>query len=58
MNKIKVLKFNRSKKSFGLYRPNCEMSRTFAELLKQKMLTNENLETIKRLGFEIIEEAA
>lgn len=31
--------------------PECPVSRLFCELLRQKTLTRENVETIKKLGF-------
>lgn len=37
-------------------RPECELSRGFAELLKQKTLTAGDVELIKRLGFEVVQE--
>lgn len=36
-----------------LYLPECDTARLFCELLKQKTLTAENLEVIKKLGYEI-----
>ena len=33
--------------------PECEVSRGFAVLLKQTTLTREDIENIKRLGYEI-----
>ena len=34
-------------------RPECDRSKLFAELLGQKTLTEENIQVIKRLGYEI-----
>ncbi len=34
-------------------RPECELSRVFCRLLKQKTLTDEDVKTIKELGYEI-----
>lgn len=34
--------------------PLCERARGFADLLKQKTLTAENVEAIKRLGFRVV----
>lgn len=34
-------------------RPECEDSKLFTELLGQKTLTEENIEIIKRLGYEV-----
>lgn len=34
-------------------KPECELSRLFAELLGQKTLTATNIEVIKQLGFEV-----
>lgn len=53
---IKVIRFKPYR--IEIFRPNCELSRLFAELLKQKSLTREDIEAIKRIGFEIIEECA
>lgn len=36
-----------------LYVPECETSKAFCKLLKQKTLTAENLEVLKELGYEI-----
>ncbi len=33
--------------------PECDVSRNFAKLLGQKVLTRENIETIKTLGFRV-----
>jgi hypothetical protein len=33
------------------YRPECETSKHFAELLGQKHLTRRNIDTIKKMGF-------
>lgn len=35
------------------FRPACEVSRLFAELLGQKLLTRDNVTVIQRLGYEI-----
>lgn len=37
----------------ALFKPACEISRLFCELLGQKTLTRANLRTIERMGFEI-----
>lgn len=34
------------------YRPSCEVSRMFCELLGQKGLSEKNIEVIKKMGFE------
>lgn len=34
-------------------KPECELSRLFAELLRQRTLTPDDVERIKRLGYEI-----
>lgn len=34
-------------------RPECELSRKFAELLGQKTLTEADIEIIKKLGYEV-----
>ena len=34
-------------------RPDCEVSKSFCKLLKQKTLTKEDVETIKELGYVI-----
>ena len=51
MNEVKVL----VKEAYGrrAYYPNCETSKLFAHSLRQKTLTDENLETLKKLGKEI-----
>jgi hypothetical protein len=36
--------------------PRCPVSRLFCELLGQKTLTRENVEKIKKLGFEVKQE--
>lgn len=33
------------------FKPDCDLSRKFAELLRQKHLTERNVEVIKSLGF-------
>lgn len=38
--------------------PVCDKAATFAGMLKQTTLTRENVESIKRLGFEVIAVAA
>ena len=53
---MRVIKFKPYR--VEIFRPNCELSKLFAELLKQKTLTREDVEQIKKIGFEIIEEAA
>lgn len=35
------------------FKPQCEISRAFCKLLKQKTLTKEDIETIKELGYKI-----
>lgn len=35
------------------FRPECAASRLFVELLGQKHLTERNVETIKKLGYEV-----
>lgn len=35
------------------FRPQCETSAAFCELLKQKTLTADDIEGIKRLGYQV-----
>ena len=51
MNEVRVL----VKEAYGrrAYYPNCETSQNFAKGLKQKSLTDENIEMLKKLGKEI-----
>lgn len=46
----------RVKGPFGreLIYPDCDLSRLFCELLGQKTLTREDIDVIKRLGYEFI----
>ena len=55
METTKLILFVSIKSKYGtetIY-PDCEPSKIFAELLKQKTLTREDIETIKRLGYEV-----
>lgn len=36
------------------YKPECEVSRKFTELLKQKVLTIKDIEKIKQLGYRVL----